>query len=313
MGLYGAFYGLTLLSGANGTISMSSVDFLFGLPSCEIRSETVATSPQNTDRKILGVGEEVNLTFDGGDSSTTWQLEGPGTLTPAVQNALYAADDGSTGAATITATADSCKKPGTIKFTVIAPSRVVMQNPQNNYSHTQGYPDIGFDASPIYIGPDTVSFQNVFFQEVNVPVTATGIYEPINGQEHCGSGLCPGWYGTSTVVSGLGTQVNNTGTGNPGDDCVYSGLPAGISSSSKFPPGEVRVSIPWQWFLDGTSPVTFLNVVQTETLATNGTSLTASKAGAKAVGVSVGSPTGTVTCQLDDPSGARRNQQYSKR
>jgi hypothetical protein len=229
---------------------------------CKITSQTVAQQPANTDRKILGVGEEVNLTLEGGDDSTAWQLEGPGTLSPQGQNAvLYMADD-TTGAATITATADVCKEQSE-KFKVIAPSKVMMQNPSGDYIHTEGYPDIGFQAN-VYIGPDTVSFYNVAFEEVNAPFKPTGVYA-CDGQlsppcgpvhyNHCSGSSCPSVLAVnpSVVVPGLGTQLDET-------DCVYSGQGAYVVPPYK--PGSVTVSIPWQWFLDAGNQNTFISVEQ---------------------------------------------------
>jgi hypothetical protein len=254
-------------------------------PACSIGSETMAEQPPNRRRKILGVGEAVALKLNGGDSSTTWQLQGPGILSPQGQKAIYMADDGLTGVATITATADTCAKPVTTKLKVIAPSKVTMTNPQNGYSHTQGRPDIGFQAQP-FIGPDTVSFYNIFIQEVNVAFTGTGVYAPENGELHCGSEGCPSTSASKIVVSGLGTEL-------PVMDCVYSGDPG---TPPPFSPGSIGGSIPWQWFLEDTSPITFRNVVQVDTLESDAKTLKASKAGV-IVTESVGSPDGTVTCQ----------------
>lgn len=260
-----------------------SVNITLGSAPCSITSTTVAQQPPKTDRKILGVGEEVSLTLNNGDDSTTWQLEGPGSIAPNGENTTYIADDGSTGVATITANANTCTEPVKIRFAVIAPSKVTMTNPQHNYIHTFLIPDIGFVPN-VYIGPDTVSFYNAFFQEANVQATATGVYSSENGEFHCGTGqVCPVVSGTNTVASGLGTFLTT--------DCVDSGNPGVLPP---YKPGSISLTIPWQWFLNDTDHVTFENVDQTATLESNGT-LTASKAGV-VVTKSVFSPNGNVTC-----------------
>jgi hypothetical protein len=110
--------------------------------------------------------------------------------------------------------------------------------------HAQGYADIGI-ISNIYLTPDTVSFQNLWWQEVDAAVSASGAICQSNGQ--CGAWWCengqshlgyptPPPLAVGADVSGYGSQVE-------AQDQDYSGACSGtqIQSSSE------SVSIPTQY------------------------------------------------------------------
>jgi len=257
-------------SGGNGNAPGSWVS-----NGCSITSQTVAQQPPDIHRTTLGVGEVVSLALMGGDGSTTWELKGAGNLAElSGADVMYMAS-GSPGEVEITAKANTCSSSPSIKFNVIAPSTVVMQNSMssgNNYCHTRDHPDLGF-VTNVFIGPDTVSFENVSFQEVNGLFTVSGVYGCEKGEFHCPNGCSPVSALQNTVLPGKGTQLD-------GMDTVYSGDPAAICGvAPPYTPGQIGISIPWQWYLDNTNPVTFLNVTQDVQLGANGSTLNASKAG----------------------------------
>lgn len=146
------------------------------LPPCSIQSQTVATSPANVTRTIIGVGESVVLTSADG---TVWSNQG-GTLVTTGGGATFTAGP-TQGSAVVSVTGPNCSN-NSISFTIIRPTGLLYQR-FGNVSHTKGQPDIGMEAR-LYLQPDTVSFQNLFQGERDSTGAATGVWKCFNGTSH---------------------------------------------------------------------------------------------------------------------------------
>ena len=145
--------------------------------SCNITSQTIATSPANRARTKIGVGEEVDLTVSPGPA--TWTItSGSGTITPSSgsnSTVRYTASD-TTGSVTITATGQGCSC--TITLTVVPPSHWTMQKqPGTNLKHETGRPDCGWKGV-MYVHPNDVNFYRVETREMDSKSVATGSYNP---------------------------------------------------------------------------------------------------------------------------------------
>jgi sugar lactone lactonase YvrE len=275
-------------SGTGGcTVTMSAAQFVtatFNISSCPagaactcgITSQTVAAAPSNRARTAIGVGEVVNLTFTG--SSATWSLSGSagGTIKTSGQQVTYTAG-AVPGMAKITATGGPCTV--TLTLSVIAPSVVRYQRvPGSNYRHTMGRPDVGFAAN-VYIGPDTVSFYNIWVREAAANATATGVYVQYNGKGHSPSSPNPA---TTNVVPGRGTEMVAA-------DQIYSGDPD--KAAHPFTPGYEQFNIPRQYSLSKGGPYKDITVVLQKCTLVSGMTLTGAKAGASlSPSISVSSP-----------------------
>lgn len=238
-------------------------------PPATITSETVATSPGARTRTKVGVGEEVDLTHSGG--STTWSAPA-GTKLSATTGAKVRMTAPDT-AQTITVTAGTA----TLDFTIVAPTGVHMDRfAGTGIKHTRNQADSGIMTLPFLL-PDDVNFLKVTYREMDVAgVPSTpGVYScnPFSGG-HCGAGgggnPCPPLAMTDTVVGGKGTQAVL-------GDCAYSGH---CGTAPPFVPGNVTISIPYQYRVGSGTFRQFVVVVQVHALAGDATTLTSDKAGA---------------------------------
>ena len=233
-----------------------------------LTSVTEEYQPPNRSRTTIAIGEVVNLTFSG--DSPTWSVSGGGTLSTSGSSGTLTASF-NPGAVTVSASQNGCTT--SITFNVIAPS-IVMLRQSGNTEHCIGRPDIGM-CCEVFIGPDSVNFDGLYFQESNVACTADGVFGCLNGTYHCGSTPCPVSVCSDTVVSGYGTQV-----GAGGYDHVYSG---DCQTSAPFTPGTLMNEIPASYSNDPSIPfIQFYTQQQLCELASDGVTLTASKSSASA-------------------------------
>jgi hypothetical protein len=245
----------------------SATQFTLVMTTCSITSETVATAPPSRNRKKVGVGEEVTLTFSLGNAS--WTTSGGKLSSTSGPSVTFAAPD---RAASVTVTASGSSCTCAITFDVVEPSEARrQQKPGTGIEHTKNRPDIGI-ATDLYLFPDDVCFYNVEYKEKDVIAVTSGVYDqrPLKGMGHHPSRNF--WTFSMTVVSGLGTKVNS-----PGDQ-AYSGDPM---TPAPFAPGSISFDIPYVFRVAGGAEKQFATVRQIHTLANDGT-LTVSKAGATA-------------------------------
>lgn len=234
-----------------------------------ITSETVELLPAPRDRKKVAVGEEVNLTLSSGDATTAWTTTA-GTLSATTGPTVkFTAPD---TAQNVIITAGGAN----IVFTIVAPSGVHMDRfTGTGVKHTQNQPDSGIEILP-FILPDTVNFSKIRYREIDVKgiVSSPGVYScnpASNG--HCGHGgtaPCNDLAVTNTVVAGKGTQ---TVLG----DCAYSGH---CGFAPPFTSGLLVLFIPYEYKVGTGAFRQFTLVVQSHSLAADGSTLTTSKADA---------------------------------
>jgi hypothetical protein len=248
-----------------------------------ITSETVLLAPAPRNRTKIGVGEDVDLTHSSG--SVTWATTA-GTLS---------ATTGATVRLTAPDTAQNVVITGggaRIALEIVAPTSVFMEQAAgSNVKHNVGQPDSGFLAN-VFLLPDTVNFRNVRYRELDVAgVALPGVYScnPAAGG-HCGAGgggvACPDKALTDTVDAGKGTRSVL-------GDCAYSGH---CGTAPPFAAGALILAIPYEYKVGAGAFHRFAVVVQTHTLAADGSTLSTSKAGAS-VSTTVASPTSLIpTC-----------------
>lgn len=231
----------------------------------------------------------MNLTFiyRGTDQNflgnAQWTLAGPGRLSAdpgGATAATYTAPDVA-GTATITATGGGCTCR--ITFHTIPPSIVNRRiAPGTHTRHVHLTADVGI-KSWVYFGPDTVSFMNIHYREVNVPpTTTTGIYNVpgIAGVLHDPHGTPAEPAASATVVPGLGTQGTSTDTAESGSPPNV--VPPYANSTEIYDiPVQYRVGGAWH-------PVA---TVRQEATMDNHGNLTMRKAGATSTPVTVNGPT----------------------
>ena len=198
-------------------------------PEATIVSQTTAEVPENRDRRTLGVGEEVLLTFSGANAH--WSLSGgKGSVEPDGKSVIYAASI-TPAKETITAVDTSTAAKATIEFTVITPTAVVDEVIPNSIKHEHDRPDSGMKVHAFF-QPDTVSFEFIDVIERDVPSVATGVYKTFNGEGHKPNKKA---LPMVEVVPGKGTEwlpVDNIYSGDPGTD-------------PPFAPGSVFFQIPY--------------------------------------------------------------------
>jgi len=243
-------------------------------PYCWIDSQTVATAPANLARTKIGVGEEVNLTFSGG--TATWTTTGGRLSSDSGATVRFTAPDRA-ASITITATGSTCT--ATIPFNVVEPSDVAQrQTPGTNVKHTVNKPSTGMKMD-IYLLPDDVCFYNVETIEEEATANDTGVYALIDDKAHHPD-TTPST-NSMTVVAGLGTKCN-------GQDKAYSGYPLG---TPPFAPGSRIWVIPTNFRVGGGAWKLIKPVTQQHTLASDGTTLTMSKAGGPSPAIQVSDST----------------------
>lgn len=224
-----------------------------GEPACTITTQTVATTPINRSRTTIGVGEEVTITSNGlgitvsSDNSSTLDTHtSPATLTAGAQ----------AGSATVNVGArNNICSANSVQFTIIAPT-TTYHNWDNNVAHDQGYADIG-KWSGVFFAPDSVSFMNVWMQELSGSVS-------VNGTWYCDTTHNPTPpIKAATYVAGSGWQIGrDTASFGYCYDTQY--------SSGQYMNSTATVVIPTQYSLDDTSWTTVNTVTQYATDDTSG-------------------------------------------
>jgi outer membrane protein OmpA-like peptidoglycan-associated protein len=246
-----------------------------------IAHQTVEVTPGSRNRTDIGVGEDVTLTFSGGNA--TW-VATAGTLSANFGNPVtFTAPDTElfvgVGAAQGAARA-------VVVFHIIAPMSVTMsRRPGTGVKHHHDLPDSGINAL-VHLGPDNINFHHVIYHEINVAGVASpfGAYacNPFSGG-HCGAAVgaaCNDLAMTANVIAGMGTQAVL-------GDCAYSGHCGG---SPPFAPGFVMLSIPYEYKVGTGAFHRFTSVPQVHILAADHVTLSTDKAGAHGA-TTVGAPT----------------------
>ena len=249
-------------------------------PEVTIESQTTAEVPENRDRRTLGVGEEVLLTFSGANAH--WSLTGgKGSVEPNGKSVIYTASI-TAATETITAVDTSTAAKATIQFTVILPTAVMDEVIPNSIKHEHDRPDSGMRVH-VYFQPDTVSFEYIDVIERDIPSVATGVYKPFNGDGHDPNKKA---LPMDKVVPGKGTEWLPV-------DNIYSGDPA---TGAPFTPGSISFQIPYVYGSVSTGrkgPFYNMMVVPQESLLDkDGVTLKSTKAGAT-ITTSVSNATGT--------------------
>jgi hypothetical protein len=226
-------------------------------PSASIASLTVATSPSDRSRTTIGVGEQVDLTFSG--ANATWSGGGAScklSRSSGKTNILIAGD--TAGACTIGAVDTSTQAAASLPFTIVAPIGIHnVRTPVDSMIHDRGWPNSGFNMT-VYLTPDTVSFENLEYEEGDVKAQATGYFMTENGEGHMPK---HGFVPVDPDVVGKGSPVSVT-------DQAYSGK---FDLPKPFVPGMVSWNIPVYYRVVGHSKkYKITDVLQISTLATDG-------------------------------------------
>jgi hypothetical protein len=254
-----------LIAVALGAITSSHVAGHLG-----IRSETVATSPTNRRRTVIGVGEEVRLTASRPTGTVSWAITGSSTLnaTSGASVRLTAHDRAET--TTVTAT-DSCGCTATRTFRVIEPSSVRMRRvPGSGIRHIHGRPSVGIKLE-IYIRPATVSFEGIDVVEDDAVGVVTGYFvgTPSDGLHHAG-------HGAGSPAS-VGAHVPRWGSKVNGEDHVFSG---DCHYGTPYRAGTFHWAIPWRFSVSGGASKVFATVHHREAIDRRGR-MTIRKGGAR--------------------------------
>ena len=144
----------------------------------ELKSETVATVPDDRSRTLLGIGEEVNCWVDP-SMTMFWSLTGDGgtldvdgeEVTQGIFTAVKSND--TPKYATVKAELPGTGLEWTLEFTIIKPTGEINVFVYDEDKAELGPPDLYMSHSHVFeafVQPTTVSFYNVAFQE-NAPVT----------------------------------------------------------------------------------------------------------------------------------------------
>jgi hypothetical protein len=193
----------------------------------------------------------VDLNFS--DGSAVWTASA-GYLSS--QNGQYVTWTAPDRGQTVTITAQGATCTAQIQFTVIPPSTVCQTRYSGTVQHTYGRPDIGIEDY-IWVGPDSVSFYNIVWQEGLAPFSATGVWDCSNGRDHGGLQPCDL---TSIVEPGLGTMVVNTDF-NWSGDCGH---------PPPFPSSQITALIPQEFNAGESGWAAFAYGSETATLDSSG-------------------------------------------
>jgi hypothetical protein len=246
-------------------------------PTATITSETVVTIPANRNRKMVGVGEKVKLTFSPG--SATWTTSAGTLSSNSGSTVIFTAPD---RAASVDIKAQGGGCSASINFQVIEPNGVHMEQvPGSGTWHAHGIPSVGFHAN-IYITPDTVSFQYIEISEDDCVGIVTGYFvgTSLDGIHHAGHGAGT-WVPVGPLVVGKGSQV-------AGQDTIQSGH---ANFGTPYTAGTFDWPIPWEFRVGGGAGKVFTTVHQRFTIDASG-GMTASKGGASA-SISLNDPSST--------------------
>ena len=213
---------------------------------CDITSTTYATSPANRSRTTLGVAEQVTLTTTLG---FYWSIssDNGSALSASTGSSVTLTAGSAAGSATITLRPlRSLCTESQMPFQIIAPSYTSYYAASKR--HLQGYTDVGA-LSNVYIGPDTVSFENIWFDEADAYYSATGVWYPcFNGHDHEPGPIA---IKVGSEVPGYGSELSG-GAQDTEDTGACTGNQLVNSSES--------VNIPTQWSAYG-SGWNLINVV----------------------------------------------------
>lgn len=137
---------------------------------CQITSQTLATTPNQRDRGVLGIGEQVFVTFNP-SKSVSWSVDkGTVNLASGISTMFTAAD--SVENSTVTATIDGVGIEK--KFSSILPSSINgIKNSSSGGQSGSVSMNITFEFQPT-----TVSFYRMEFREITGPASnVTGYFE----------------------------------------------------------------------------------------------------------------------------------------
>lgn len=216
------------------------------------------------------------MTTTTGDS---WSIEtdNGSTLSGSSGNSVTLTAGSAAGSATVYLTGPPrlCTQ-NELTFQIIAPSDVVFV--KTNTRHIHGYADVGTIAN-VYLGPDTVSFENVWWDEALAYASGNGVWLCENGQPHEENqdALKVG----STVVPGYGSQL--AGGAQDLED-------SGACSGNQLLGGSESVIIPEQWQTYGSGWNFIQSATQSGSADTSGTATLTKDAQA------------TETAHLNDPN-----------
>lgn len=237
-----------------------------GQPVPVIVSETVAAQPGSRSRTKIGVGEEVVLTYTGGDA--TWTVSGGGTILPASgRTVTFRAGERS---ANPVVTATGAPGVASLAFEVVEPTDFVMeQTPATKVKHTAGRPDCGFLAN-LYLLPADVSFQNIEVRELNSRADATGFYQAFDGLTHQPAAQPHSkWFTVGAPAPGRGSVAHL-------HDTIYSG---DTLVGPPFPAGSMVFPITWEFRVAGGAPKAIPSTFQNHQVEAVTGKCTSSKAG----------------------------------
>lgn len=238
-----------------------------------ITSETIATMPADRTRRVVGVGEEVQLTYED-CPAVTWEIvtDKDGTVTSPGTSVIYSAAS-SPAHETIIAHGPHGVN-AQITFDVIAPTESIDRQARcTDALHTKYFANTGM-LLVSFIKPDNVSFRYINVREVDVSASiASGIFSGLGDSHHPGAGSPV----SGRVVPGLGSLQNSV-------DLAYIN-PTSVPRPGTYAPGVLEWKIPLEYMVmrPGTSWHPFANdfkSTQTHMLASDGATLTTSKNGA---------------------------------
>ena len=246
------------------------------IPPCSITSQTVAISPTDTSRTEIGVGEQVTLSSSNADSWSITTNDGS-TLNSASGSPVTLTAGATYGTASVTAsdTSGNCK-PFTKTYTIDSQTASSYVTASGVYHH-QNIADIGM-YSDVYLAPDTVSFQWLYYREQQATFSANG------------SWICENGLGHETALTSVAVGSDYPGFGSKVDaqDWDFSGSCTGnqIQTSTE------TVYIPTQYALASDSAIWYsiTTVTQSATEDASG-NLNLTKTGGASVSTSVSSAT----------------------
>ncbi|MBQ7189949.1 MAG: hypothetical protein IJR99_11100 [Kiritimatiellae bacterium] len=187
-----------------------ATDRVYGCVNPGILTRTVAEEPANVTRKILGVGEEVDLWLYGVSGQINWSAD-IGELEQIIGSKIrYTAPK---QACTAHLTAACGNQAFNIVFMVIQPASIVFRYKPGGYiifpqTPTQNNPYYAFEyEANVYLTPDTVNFHKLFlFEGASPPLGISGAYLNIPSKAKGHDEWSKARRMTSHVVSGFGTQ-----------------------------------------------------------------------------------------------------------
>lgn len=246
---------------AQSEISSEAVDF------CTVRvvqltTRALASVPEDTLRRRIGVGERVRLTLTPGSlPKVSWSVIGLGELESDKGTATFTAP--SRGASTVVKASypgDECSA----SFSVVAPSSVTLAK---TFGMGKTTPLSVCMLADWYIGPEDVNFEAVVIEEQTCNAQCSGYFEYQTGLEHM-----PG-----DALKVTGTLVQGKGWKCAGDDTISGG-----AIGKPYANGVFKWAIPWHYKVNGESYL-FATVDQVKKLAIGAdgkATLTISKQGA---------------------------------